>query len=112
VGRVLKEPEDAEPDGGDIFSWTLREKSDLGVVTGVHRHSSTLQKDWAVVRAHELPESFCLAVIGHRGWSQSPHDAAKYALAISFEAIDGDLEIYQPIRIQVERARIRSRLEI
>lgn len=112
VGRVLKEPEDAEPDGGNIFSWTLREKSDLGVVTGVHRHNSTLQKDWAVVPAYELPESFCLAVIGHRGWSQSPHDSAKYALAISFEAIDGDLEIYQPIRLQVEGARIRSRLEI
>ncbi len=112
VGRVLKEPEDAEPDGGDIFSWTLRERSDLGVVTGVHRHNSTLQKDWAVVPAYQLPDSFCLAVIGHRGWSQSPHDAAKYALAISFEAIDGDLEIYQPIRLQVEGARIRNRLEI
>jgi subtilisin family serine protease len=109
--RVLKDLE-ASDNGGSIFPWTLRERKDLGVIEGTNRHLSTLQKDWAVVPAHSLPEEFCLAVIGRPGWSKDPADKAKYALAISFEAVDGDLEIYQPIKLQLENMLTQIQLQL
>ncbi len=110
LGRMIKEVESDGTDGENIFPWVIRERGDYGAIQGHRRNQSTLQKDWAVLPAHQLPEDFCLAVIGHRGWSKCELDAAKYALAISFEAIDGDLEIYQPIRVALDRMQIQSRV--
>ncbi|MFA5504668.1 MAG: S8 family peptidase [Vulcanimicrobiota bacterium] len=112
LGRILKEVENGGTDGETIFPWVIRERGDYGTIQGHRRNQSTLQKDWAVLPAHQLPEDFCLAVIGHRGWSKCELDAAKYALAISFEALDGDLEIYQPIRVALDNVRIQSRIVV
>lgn len=110
--RVLKDTEGSNNGGSNIFPWTLRERKDQGAIEGTNRHLSTLQKDWAVVPAHALPEEFCLAVVGRPGWSKDPADCAKYALAISFESIDGDLEIYQPIRLALEQMTAKTQLQV
>ena len=52
------------------------------------------------MRSHELRDAFCIAVRGHEGWGAS--FKAKYALAVSFEAKNQDIPIYEPIRDLIE----------
>ena len=99
---LLDEGDGHEADGEDIFPWVLRERDNWGSVRGANRNSATLQKDWAIVRAHQLPPTFCIAVIGHKGWAENEGNAAKYALAVSIQAIDEDLLVYEPIRLGLE----------
>jgi len=101
-GRVLAEEDEIELDGGDVIPWHLRERNDRGAISGVQRGKSTLQKDWAFLPSYQLPPSFSIAVIGHKGWSKNPADSAKYALAITFEATEQTIEIYNIIKIAVE----------
>lgn len=114
-GRVFHDGDIADIDGDEIFKWTLRDRTDLGAVVGMSRQRSTLQKDWCNIRSHELPPDFCIAVIGHPGWDPSPETKAKYSLAVSFEAVNRDLRIYQPIRVAVEtpvRVEVEERIEV
>ncbi len=62
---------------------------------GFTRSAGTVQKDWAVISSNQLAESFYIAVVGHPGWDQSGNDQVPYALAVTFEAVDQDVEIYQ-----------------
>lgn len=86
-------------DDGD-FQWVLGEASNRGVADGFSRKYGTLQKDWCVVKSHQLADAFCIAVRGHKGWGGL--FKAKYSLAVSFEAINHDVAIYEPIRSEVE----------
>jgi len=102
--------ESAEDDGDEIFRWMLRERSNHGVIEGISRQNGTLQKDWCYLRSYQLPHDFCIAVRGHPGWDPSPETKAKYALVVSFEAVDGDLQIYQHVRTAIEtRIEIEAR---
>ena len=65
------------------------------------RTAGTLQKDWAIVKSYQLPERFCVAVIGHRGWSKDPESEAKFTLAVSFESIDQEIEIHERLELAV-----------
>jgi hypothetical protein len=58
------------------------------------------------VKAHQLPESFCIAVIGHRGWDIDPNAFCRYALAVGFEAINRDLKIYEHIKVAVDNLQV------
>ena len=80
----------------------LRNRSDHGLIEGVGRQNSTLQKDWCFAHSHELPDQFCIAVVGHPGWDQSPNTTAKYSLVVTLEAVDEDMLVYQEIRAAVE----------
>jgi hypothetical protein len=74
-----------------------------------------LQKDWCYIHSHELPPDFCIAVVGHPGWDPSPETKAKYALAVTFEAVNEDLRVYQPIRVAVEAmvpVEVQQRIEV
>jgi hypothetical protein len=58
---------------------------------------------------------FCIAVRGHKGWGSLFR--AKYALAISFEAVDQNVELYEKIRleninVEVEAEANEVRVEI
>ena len=53
-----------------------------------------------------LSDAFCIAVRGHKGWGEM--FKAKYSLAVSFEAIDQDVPIYESIRAEVE-AQVETR---
>jgi len=86
---------------GSALPWTLHENSDWGFVRDVRRNSGTLQKDWATVESSSLPEQFCIAVVGHEGWSKDPDSAAQYTLAVTFEILGQEIEIYEPLRAPV-----------
>jgi hypothetical protein len=100
--RVFNDGDIEAQDGEAIFDWMLRERSDFGEIRGLSRQKSTLQKDWCYIRSHELPPDFCVAVVGHPGWDPSPETKAKYALAVSFDAVNSDLKIYNHIRIAID----------
>ena len=79
------------------FPWIIREQQNWGRAKNFARPQQTLQKDWCIVNASEFSDEFCIAVRGHKGWGSL--FKAKYTLAVSFEAIDQDVEIYEHIRL-------------
>ncbi|WP_311650229.1 S8 family peptidase [Selenomonas artemidis] len=86
-------------DDGD-FKWVLGEAAHRGIADGYSRKNGTLQKDWCIIKSNQLSDAFCIAVRGHKGWGGL--FKAKYALAVSFEAINQDIAIYEPIRNEIE----------
>lgn len=108
LGRVMQQAmdvgADAEAHAGDPIPWMIRERSDWGQVKGFNRDWGTVQKDWATVKSHELPETFSIAVIGHKGWSSLGDDTVPYSLVVSFEAVNQDVPMYSWVSVanQVE----------
>lgn len=100
----------APQDGAGGFAWYLDERANVGTIRNTNRHNSTLQKDWVIVPSHQLPESFCIAVVGRPGWSNDPADSARYAIAVSFEALNEDVRLYEMIRAEVDA--IQARVEV
>jgi hypothetical protein len=107
--RALKDDTE-KVDEGISFPWVIESRSDWGQLPGVHRNVGTLQKDWAVIKSSELPPDFCIAVRGHRGWSRDPEAVATYSLAVSFESLGNEIQIYEPLRIAV--LDLQSELEL
>lgn len=105
--RVIKDSTETEDDG-DSIPWMLGKMADKHIVRGARRNTSTLQKDWAVIKAYQLPEDFCICVMGHPGWDVRPEASANYSLVVSFEAINKNLEIYIPIKVQIDNLRIED----
>ncbi|WP_052659746.1 S8 family peptidase [Bacillus toyonensis] len=105
VNRIVQsegEVEDTIISGGTPYTWTIGKRENWGVIKGVSRNKSATQKDWMVIPAYDLPDDFCIAVIGRNGWSNTGEHSAKYSLVVGFEAIDKDVEIYAPFRVEVE----------
>lgn len=96
-------------DDGD-FNWILGDATNHGTADGYSRKNGTLQKDWCLIKSHQLSDAFCIAVRGHKGWGSL--FKAKYSLAVSFEAINQDISIYEPIRAMVEVESIVENNEI
>lgn len=100
--RALKDAaSDDPPLRGTTLPWTLHEQGKFGLIRDHKRNSGTVQKDWAIVRSNTLPDHFCIAVVGHKGWSNDPDTVARYALAVTFEARGGELQIYDLLRVAV-----------
>ena len=57
-----------------------------------------------------MSDAFCIAVRGHKGWGGL--FKAKYSLAVSFEAINQDIPIYEPIRTEIEGVIENSEIEV
>ncbi len=97
--RALKDAEnDGEPLPGTALPWVLNEASHFGVIRETKRSNGTVQKDWAVVKSNTLPDHFCIAVVGHPGWSHDPDSAARYTLAVTMEILGQEISIYEPLR--------------
>lgn len=103
---------DASVDDGGQFNWAVGERRDWGAAKDFSRSFNTLQKDWAYIRSNELSDDFCIAVRGHKGWDANI--PAKYVLAVTFEAVDQDVEIYEPIRnlIEINTSEIEEQVRI
>jgi len=108
--RALK-PSDSDEDADgaagtnkDTIPWALGTQATRGSVRDVTRGNGTVQKDWAVMKLHQLPENFCVAVRGHKGWSRDPNSQARYALAVSFDVLSEEIQIYEEVRAEVELA--------
>lgn len=96
-------------DDGD-FNWVLGEAINRGTAEGYSRKNGTLQKDWCIIKSNQLSDAFCIAVRGHKGWGGL--FKAKYSLAVSFEAINQDIPIYEPIRTEIELVVKSGEIEI
>lgn len=98
-----------------VIQWVIRERSDWGEVRGLHRRSGTVQKDWAIIKSYEFEKGFCIAIIGHTGWNVDLEASVPYSLAVSFEAINKDIEIYSMIEveniIEVEEKEVEEKIE-
>lgn len=96
-------------DDGD-FNWVIGEATNRGMADKYSRKNGTLQKDWCIIKSNQLSDAFCIAVIGHKGWGGL--FKAKYTLAVSFEAINQDIPIYEPIRTEIELAIENNEIEV
>ncbi|QDU09648.1 S8 family peptidase [Gimesia aquarii] len=111
--RALKEEEAEENTAaGDTLRWKLATRTDHGDIDGAKRNSGTVQKDWAIIKSFQLPENFCIAIMGHQGWSKDPDSEAKYSLAVSFEVIGREISIYDDLRIAVEDLQVELEAEV
>ena len=111
--RALKSPEEAaEGITGSSLPWTLHKNPDHGYIREVKSNSGTVQKDWAVVKSNTLPDQFCIAVVGHQGWSRDPDSTARYALAVSFEVVGQEVAIYEPLKVAIEALEAESGIGI
>ena len=108
--RIFAADSSGENDGQ--FSWVIHERTNWGAARNFARTKQTLQKDWCVLNASQMSDEFCIAVRGHKGWGSL--FKAKYALAVSFEAIDQNIDIYEHIRLsnQVEVETVVENQEI
>ncbi len=118
--RALKEADDSDDiQLGSVLPWVLHEKSSDGQIRDTKRNNGTVQKDWAVVKSNTLPQDFCIAVVGHEGWSRDPDSTASYCLAVTFEILGQEIAIYDPLRtavielqeIEVEVDEVETELE-
>ena len=111
--RALKdETRDDDAAQGTPIRWTLGMQADHGLVPDVRRNAGTVQKDWATVKSSDLPEYFCVAVLGHPGWSKDPDSEARYALAVSFEIVGREIPIYDDLRVAVEELQAELNTEV
>ena len=110
--RAMKEEEDADAAAaGATLPWTLHEKSRDGLIHDTKRNSGTVQKDWAIVKSNTLPDHFCIAVVGHQGWSHDPDSTARYAMAVTFEILGKEIAIYDPLRVAVQELQTEVGVE-
>jgi len=85
------------------FPWLLRNQDNHGEAQETNRTRGTVQKDWAMFRSYELPQQFAIAVRAHKGWNHlDGAGTARYCLAVTFEAEDVNLPIYNMIESQIE----------
>ena len=111
--RALKDEDDGGIHArGTPIPWMLDANPQWGSIRDIKRNAGTVQKDWAVVKSSQLPESFCIAVVGHPGWSKDPDSSAKYALAVSFEVVGREIEIYDDFRVAVDELQAEIEAEV
>lgn len=111
--RAMKDVANGEtPLPGSTLPWVLHDKPQDGLIRDFKRNSGTVQKDWAVVRSNSLPDHFCIAVVGHQGWSHDPDSAARYVLAVTFEILGGEITIYEPLRAAIAELQAQTEAEI
>ena len=65
-----------------------------------------------MVKSNTLPDHFCIAVVGHEGWSKDPDSSARYALAVTFEVVGQELPIYEPLKVATEELDAESGINI
>lgn len=111
--RAMKDAtNDEAPLPGSTLPWVLHDKPQDGLIRDFKRNSGTVQKDWAVVRSNSLPDHFCIAVVGHQGWSHDPDSTARYVLAVTFEILGSEITIYEPLRAAIAELQAQTEAEI
>lgn len=95
--KIEHENKDAE----NNIRWKIRERKNWGVVKGIQRNDSTLQKSWVILKSHELPEYLYFSVNAHKGWDKS-FEPVPYALVVSIEILGQNTPIYNEIKLENE----------
>lgn len=89
-------------EGGDVIKWIIRENPKWGV-KGISRNYSTVQKSWAIIEPQKFADEFSIAIVGHFGWDKNLESETPYALCVSFEVMDAEMNIYELLaQAQVE----------
>ncbi|MBP6302140.1 MAG: S8 family peptidase [Bacteroidia bacterium] len=98
-----EQPEAGEIDEGvDVIKWIIRENPKWGT-KGMSRNNSTVQKSWAIIEPQQFADEFSIAIIGHSGWDRNLENETPYALCVSFEVMDAEMNIYELLaQAQVE----------
>lgn len=91
------------------LNWKINSDNRWGV-EGISRANSTVQKDWAVIKSHDLPKDLSFAVRGHKGWDKL-FSEAPYSFVVSIEILNSNLEIYEAIKVENE-VEIETRTEV
>jgi hypothetical protein len=50
--------------------------------------------------------------MGHQGWSKDPDSAAHYAVAVTFEIVGQEINIYDPLRTAVIELQTKLETEV
>ncbi len=98
---------DKEKNDTKNFKWFIDNNPEWGQVKGIQRSNSATQKDWTYIKSYELGEFFAIAVRSHKGWDNDPFSVANYSLAVTIEAVNNDLPIYNDI-FNAVRAEIET----
>jgi Subtilase family len=83
------------------IKWAINTRKDWSI-NGVRRQDSTLQKDWSIIDSFKLPKELCIAVVGHKGWEKDIKMEVPYAIAVSFEVLNSEINLYEMIRMENE----------
>jgi Subtilase family len=83
------------------FRWKISDRNDNGAIQGISRNRSSLQKDWTIIKAHELPSDFSFAVRAHKGWDKLFKDIP-YSFVVSIEFLGSNLSVYELIQAENE----------
>lgn len=84
---------------GKEIPWKIRERNNWGEVKDYNRNNSSVQKDWAIIKSYSFNKFVSFAVRGHKGWDKN-FEEIPYAFTVSFEALNQDILIYEPIKIE------------
>lgn len=111
--RAMREDDDpnATPLPGSVLPWALHEGTNAGLIRDARRGAGTVQKDWAIVKSNTLPDDFCIAVVGHQGWSRDPDSAARYTLAVTFDVQGQEVAIYEPLQVALQALQVEVEAE-
>ena len=102
VNQSKNHDEEDIDEGGNVIKWIIRENPKWGV-KGISRNNSTVQKSWAIIEPQQFAEEFSIAIVGHFGWDKNLENETPYALCVSFEVLDAEMNIYELLaQAQVE----------
>lgn len=85
--------DDGIDEGANAIQWIIRENPKWGV-KGITRNNSAVQKSWVIIEPQQFAEEFSIAIVGHFGWDKNLENEIPYALCVSFEVIDSQMNIY------------------
>jgi hypothetical protein len=115
--RVLKrmeenpDEENVPPQDVNNIKWVLSTSPGYGQIKGLKRQDSANQKDWVILKSNILTAELSFAVVGHKGWDKESGTQIPFVLAISFEAISKENEIYNIIEV-VNRSEIEDEVSV
>ncbi|ABQ05666.1 S8 family peptidase [Flavobacterium johnsoniae] len=100
---LVDEPtiQDEEEHQEGVINWKIRERSHWGTIKDINRTNNTVQKDWVILKAYELPDELSFAVRAHKGWDRTGSNIP-YAFTVSIEVLGQNIPIYESIRIANE----------
>lgn len=104
--NYLETEEQDEDVSGDAIKWCIRENSAWGSAK-INRNNSTVQKSWTIIEPHQFANDFSIAIVGHVGWEKDLSKKNPYALCVSFEIMDSEMQIYDLIA----EAQIETEIE-
>ena len=100
--EYLETDEESIEEGADSIKWIIRENPAY-TNNGINRNNSTVQKSWAIIEPQQFAEEFSIAIVGHFGWDKNLESETPYALCVSFEVLDAEMNIYELLaQAQVE----------